>query len=244
MKQRNIFFILFLSLLGRASAQLSLDAETGLAMFVYNDVRIPGKGGTIFSLSHEFKNDPVLFLRARAQYDINKRHSLLALYAPLTIKGAGSSDQDIAFGDQVFRKNTEIATAWKFNSYRLTYQYNLVLREKFIFAIGLTGKIRDAKIRLANSDVSAEKTNLGIVPLVRFYADWKIKGKLHLILDGDALVGKQGRAEDVLFAAQYRALDWLRLKLGYRVLEGGADNDEVYNFSGVQYGVAGISIYF
>ena len=245
MRQRHSFLlVIFLMLCGAAQAQLSLDVESGVAMFVYNDVRIPGKTGTIFSLSGEFKNDPVLFLRARAQYDLNKRHSLLALYAPLTINGAGSSASDIAFAGQIFKANTDISTTWKFNSYRLSYQYNLVLKEYFTFAIGLTGKIRDAKIGMSNGDVSAEKTNLGIVPLVRFYADWKVKGKLHLILDGDALVGKQGRAEDILLAAQYRVLDWLRLKAGYRLLEGGADNAEVYNFSAVQYGVFGATLHF
>ena len=48
---------------------------------------------------------------------------------------------------------------------------------------------------------------------------------------GDALAAPQGRAEDVLAALTYGKSDKFRIKIGYRILEGGADNDEVYTFS-------------
>lgn len=126
----------------------------------------------------------------------------------------------------------------------MSYQYHLIAKEKFTFAIGLTGKVRDAKIALQNSTAFAEKTNLGFVPLIRFYADLTVGEKFHVIADGDALVAKQGRAEDVLFAIGYNPVQRWRIKLGYRILEGGADNDEVYNFSSVHYFVIATSFTF
>ena len=242
----HVFYsICFLILSGHTSrAQLLLDVETGAAVFGYNDVRIPGNTGTTFSIADDLSSNPVPFVRARLQYTIGKRHSILALYAPLTIKSSGALAQDTYFGDQLFTKGADVRCIWKFNSYRLTYQYNIVAREKFILGLGLTVKIRDAKIALSNSGTSAEKTNLGIVPLLRFYMDWTMAGKLHLLLDGDALVGTQGRAEDILLAFQYAPVDKFRIKAGYRMLEGGADNDEVYNFSMVHYGVIGVSYRF
>jgi len=51
-----------------------------------------------------------------------------------------------------------------------------------------------------------------------------------LLIEGDALAAKQGRAEDVLIAATYEFSDHFVSRAGYRMLEGGADNDEVYNF--------------
>jgi hypothetical protein len=59
---------------------------------------------------------------------------------------------------------------------------------------------------------------------------------------GDALVGPQGRAEDVLLALIYDIAPSTKLFAGYRVLEGGADNDEVYTFSLFHYAVAGMEV--
>ncbi|MFZ1845950.1 MAG: hypothetical protein WAU12_03520, partial [Saprospiraceae bacterium] len=58
--------------------------------------------------------------------------------------------------------------------------------------------------------------------------------------EGDALAAPQGRAEDVLLAVTYKFSDNLMTHLGYRILEGGADNDEVYNFSLIHYASVGV----
>ena len=67
--------------------------------------------------------------------------------------------------------------------------------------------------------------------------------KFGILLEGDALAAPPGRAEDVLFAAAYRVSDRVELKAGYRILEGGSDNDEVYTFSLFNYASVGIFIY-
>lgn len=225
-------------------AQLSIDLETGAAAFGYNDVRIPGNTGTAFSISRELNSDPVVFFRGRLQYQIGKRHTILALYAPLTIKSRGTFMRDIDFQNERFGAGSTVDCSWKFNSYRLSYQYHVVAREKFILALGITGKIRDARIALSSTNTHAEKTNVGFVPLIRFYMDWNLYNTLHLVLDGDALVGTQGRAEDILLGFQYAPTPKLRIKAGYRILEGGADNKEVYNFSLVHYATIGASYRF
>jgi len=61
---------------------------------------------------------------------------------------------------------------------------------------------------------------------------------------GDALAAPQGRAEDVLIAMHYIVSDKIGIKAGYRILEGGADNDEVYNFSLFNYLATGVVIKF
>lgn len=241
---KKVYLILFITAVFQLKSQLSIDLESGVAAFGYNDVRIPGNTGTAFSLSNDFKNDPAVFFRARIQLDLNKRHSLLALYAPLTIKGSGTTNEPIEFDGVLFNSGTAVNTSWKFNSYRLTYQYNVVLREKFKLALGVTAKVRDAAIGISSFDVSSKKTNIGVVPLVRFYLDWNFVDKMHLIVDGDALAAPQGRAEDVLIALQYQLIKPLKIKIGYRLLEGGADNVEVYNFSAVHYGVIGATFKF
>ena len=68
-------------------------------------------------------------------------------------------------------------------------------------------------------------------------------GALRLI-EGDALAAPQGRAEDVFVGARCDFDDQSSIRLGYRILEGGADNDEVYNFALIQYLVGSVVVRF
>ncbi len=63
-------------------------------------------------------------------------------------------------------------------------------------------------------------------------------------MDGDALAAPQGRAEDVLLALQLRLNEGLMLKAGYRILEGGANVEEVYNFALIHFIIAGATYRF
>jgi hypothetical protein len=91
---------------------------------------------------------------------------------------------------------------------------------------------------------AAEKTNTGFVPLVNFDLSWRFAPRTALVVAGDALAAPQGRAEDVLVAVRHQAAERVAFRVGYRVLEGGADNDEVFTFALLHYAVAGIEIDF
>jgi hypothetical protein len=225
------------------NGQASFDLETGAVGTGYNNVRIPGDQGTLFSLKDDLISKTEIFFRLRANYTIKSRHTLSLLYAPLETVSNGNVPYDIIFEGVTFPANTELAGTYKFNSYRLTYRYEIVLKPKFEFGLGFTAKIRDAKIALASATLESEKTNVGFVPVINFRMLWKPYEKFGILLEGDALAAPQGRAEDVLIAATYRVSDWLGLKAGYRILEGGADNDEVYNFALFNYASVGLLIY-
>lgn len=143
-----------------------------------------------------------------------------------------------------FPANTALEGTYKFNSYRLTYRYDIVQKPRFEFGLGFTAKIRDAKISLSSPDLYSEKTNVGFVPIINFRLLWKMDDKFGLLLDGDALAAPQGRAEDVLLAATYKLSDSFVIRAGYRILEGGANNDEIYNFALFNYASFGITYAF
>jgi hypothetical protein len=225
------------------NGQASFDLETGAVGTGYNNVRIPGDQGTLFSLKDDLISKTEIFFRLRVNYTIKSRHTLSLLYAPLETVSNGNVPYDIFFEGVTFPANTELTGTYKFNSYRLTYRYEIVLKPKFEFGLGFTAKIRDAKIALASATLESEKTNVGFVPVINFRMLWKPYEKFGILLEGDALAAPQGRAEDVLIAATYRVSDWLGLKAGYRILEGGAENDEVYNFALFNYASVGILIY-
>jgi hypothetical protein len=68
-----------------------------------------------------------------------------------------------------------------------------------------------------------------------------VTGPLSILIDGDALFSTQGRAEDISLALLYHLNRSLTIRGGYRILEGGADNDEVYTFSLFNYALIGIT---
>jgi len=226
------------------NAQAIIDFETGPVFAGYNDVRIPGDQGTLFSLKDDLKAKTKIFYRLRASYTMKSRHTLSLLYAPLETKSEGSVANDIFFEGVLFHANTQLNGTYKFNSYRLTYRYDIVNKPRIVFGLGFTAKIRDARIGLSSPGLTAEKTNVGFVPIINFRLWWKIDDKFGLLLDGDALAAPQGRAEDVQIAATYKFSDNIGIRAGYRILEGGADNDEVYNFALFHYASVGISYTF
>jgi hypothetical protein len=248
-KMRTIIYsisILFLTFSFTISvkAQAQIDLESGLVFTGYNDARIPGDQGTFFSLKDDLQAKTKIFYRLRAGYTIKSRHTISLLYAPLKTKSEGSAANDIFFEGVLFPANIKLNGTYKFNSYRLTYRYDIVNSSRITFGLGFTAKIRDARISLSSPGLTAEKTNVGFVPLINFRLLWNANDKLGLLLEGDALAAPQGRAEDVLVAATYKLSDRFGIRAGYRILEGGADNDEVYNFALFHYASVGISYTF
>ncbi len=236
-------FLFFVLPASQAYAQFSIDAEVGYIFSIpYNEVRIPASGGTEFDLANDLSAETTFAFRARLNYTIGERHVISALYAPLTIKSSGQLNSTLVYSDQTFPANTPIDAEYKFNSYRLTYRYLIVRNEKIVFGLGLTGKVRDANITVASADASADFPDLGFVPLINFYFNYTPIEKFSVLIEGDALGTKQGRAEDIFAGLTYTITNPIRIKAGYRVLEGGADVERNYNFSWINYAVVGVVI--
>jgi len=244
MKSRLLAALIIALLLAPATASATwfAETETGLAVTGYNDVAIPGDDGTRFSLSEDLEADPAWYVRLRLGKTIAQRHTILLLAAPLTIYSEGSFDEDVTYDDTTFKRGETVRARYRFDSYRLTYRYDFLL-DPVELGAGLTGKIRDAAISLDGAEY-AEFTNTGFVPLVNFRLYWNFASVAGLLLEGDALAGPQGRAEDVLAAVTVDAAPQVRLRAGYRILEGGADNDTVYTFALVHYAAFGLAVRF
>lgn len=222
-----------------AFAQDSLDIETGIVFSDYNDVAVPGNTGTRFSLTDDLEPEQTAAFRVRYGRTVSGKHWVGILAAPLTVKSHGTPDRNIGFNGTTFQEGKRMDATFRFDSYRAIYRYNLHQSDTWQFSIGGALKVRDASITLESDGLEAEKHNTGLVPLLSFNITWTPVAGLHFLADGEALAAPQGRAEDVLFALQYDVNRRLALKTGYRLLEGGADNDEVYTFSFFHYIVAG-----
>jgi hypothetical protein len=226
------------------SAQWFLDFENGIAASGYNDVQIPGDTGTRISLTDDLKTNARYFFRIRLGYRWKSGHNLSVFAAPLTLKATGQVGKEIFFFEEIFPADTPLNAKYTFNSYRMTYRYDFVRKPKWEVGIGFTGKIRDAVVKVEGDGKSSEKTNVGFVPLINFRVLWKFQKAWGLLFEGDAAAAAQGRAVDVLLALHYSLNDKVQFRVGYRIIEGGADVEEVYNFSLIHFLSAGIRIRF
>jgi hypothetical protein len=227
-----------------SAQQIHAEVETGVVFSGRNDARIPGDSGTLLSLSDDLSTDPTPVFRLRGGIRFGKRHLVSALYAPLRLTARGSVNQDVLFQDATYPAGSPLLAVYRFDSYRATYRYSFVLTGEWEVAAGVTAKIRSAETSLYGADAQ-RKTNVGFVPLANLHVEWRPGGgDFGIVLDADALAAPQGRAEDVLLAATWQIRDEVGLRVGYRMLEGGADNDEVYSFAWLHYAVAGVELEF
>ncbi len=229
---------------GEARAEFLVNLQ-GAAVFTgSNDVRIPGDGGTMISFSDELDAETAFSGRIEVGYIRRGRDYFGVMATPLSVDSHGSVDRDVDFAGVRFPAGTHLDGTFRFDSYRATWRRKFFPGKNFDLWLGLTAKVRDAAITLEGGGQQAEKSNTGIVPLINFLADWRIAPSWSLRVAGDALVASQGRAEDVLFAVVRDIGKTTKIFAGYRILEGGADNDEVYTFSLFHYLVGGVETRF
>jgi hypothetical protein len=227
-----------------ASPRATLDLETGVVGSTQNDVAIPGDTGTRFSLTDDLEAEPGVYYRFQASYRLGERHALRALYAPLTLAASGTLSRDLAYVDSLFPAGTPLEARYQFNSYRLTYRYSLWMDGPNELAVGFTAKVRDARVSVVGGGRAEEYTNVGFVPLLHLLARWQFAPPWGLVFEADALAAPQGRAEDVMLALEVEPWPRVSLRLGYRMVEGGADNEKVYTFTWIHYAAVGATTRF
>jgi hypothetical protein len=221
-----------------------VELEGGAVWSSRNSVRIPGDSGTRFDLNRLTGTGPNAFARVNASYEFSQRHGIRVLYAPLQVRGTGTRAQTTRFEGMDFAPGVPTEATYKFNSYRVTYRYRFRNSDRSDWRVGLTLKVRDAKIALRQGSVYEEKADLGVVPLLHLYGEERLSDRWRFIFDFDGLAAPQGRAFDVALKVGYDVTPQWQAQAGYRILEGGADNDEVYNFALLNYGLLGIAYRF
>jgi hypothetical protein len=246
---RNLATLVFLTLLApagalaqRPSARIEIELEGGPAWQSYNDVEIPNDGSaTRFSLSELAGKGPWPAGRVYVSWNSVGRHGIRLLFAPFSLTETGVADEDISFAGASYTAGQVTRATYKFNSYRLTYRYRLHEADRTTAWIGLTAKIRDAVIALEQGATTSRKEDLGFVPLLHLFGEWRVAPRWRVSLDADALAGGPGRAEDVALKVGFEPSDRWMIRAGYRTVEGGADVSEVYTFAWLHYAVVSVA---
>ena len=220
-----------------------LELETGAVSFASNDVRIPGDTGTPFDMLDVLGTGADPFARINVSWQLNNKHRLGFVAAPLVVEGSGALKQTTDFAGQTFEAGATDGR-YQFSTYRFTWGYNVHQTDKWRWDLGVTGLIRDADISLEQGDIQASDDNVGFVPLLHVLGRYQINDRWHTEMTLDGLAGGPGRAIDLGLKAYYDIDDHWQLGVGYRLLEGGADTDDVYNFSWLNFATVSIGYRF
>jgi hypothetical protein len=225
------------------NAQPFVNLESGALFTGVNDIR-NGNNGTLFSLKNDFKTPVSPFLRVRVGYLSNGKNHFSFLFAPLKIVETETVENDILFEGQTFKANLPVEVVYKFNSYRFTYNRRIIDKTHFKFGLGLSLKIRDAGVSLKNATLLRENFNIGFAPLINLLANWDISQKMGIDFFGEGLAASKGRAIDISLSGRYSFTKNLQGNIGYRLLEGGANGTNGYNFIQLHFIFASLNYSF
>jgi hypothetical protein len=227
----------------RPMPRVEVEVEAGPVWQSRNVAQIPNDdSGTRFSLVSIVGNGPWPTGRGYLTWNMNERHSLRLLLAPLSIRESGTLSRPVEFAGASYVPGLPVRATYTFNSYRVTYRYRVRETSRGSAWVGFTAKIRDATIALAQGTTSSRKDDVGFVPLLHLSGEWRMTPRWFGTADADALAGGPGRAEDVALKLGYQATPRLSLHAGYRTVEGGADVPVTYNFAWLHYAVASLRL--
>ena len=228
-QSRFLIFIICFTFSLSTNAQTFVNIESGVLFTGLNNIR-SGTNGTLFSLKNDLWTPPSSFLRIRAGFLLNNKYHFSILYAPLKILVTGTMDRNILFDENNFKAKIPLEAVYKFNSYRLTYNRRIINNNNFKFGLGLSAKIRDAGTSLKNKELLSENFSIGFAPLINVLANWNISQKAGMNFLGEGIIASKGRAIDLSISGKYSFTKSLQGNIGYRLLEGGADGTNRYNF--------------
>lgn len=225
------FLSMLLHVVPSQAASWELEAEGGSIWFGRNEVRIPGDTGTRFDMLDLTGAGPDGYGRALVTFHFNPRHALRLTLAPLETEGTGRLGKEVRFEDVVFPGDADVRGTYRFNTYRLAYRWTFLDAPRWVWGLGAAALVRDAEISLEQGDLRASKDDLGIVPLLHLRGEWRWTERLSILADVEGAAASQGRAIDAVLQARWHFRSGAHLSAGYRILEGGADNDDVYTFA-------------
>ena len=228
----------------RDAHPVALELEGGPLWQSRNDVRIPGNAGTRFSMSDLIGTGPYPAVRITADWDIDHRHAVRGVIAPIEFDGTGKLERQTRFAGKTFEAGARTKGTYKFSSYRLGYRWTFLHEEHWRLRLGGTLFVRDAKIELEQGSKRASDSDVGLVPLLNFAAEYYPAERWRILAELDGLASTQGRAFDFALKGCYDLSDQWSLGLGYRTIEGGADNDDVMNFAWLHAAVLAVSFRF
>jgi len=219
----------------------AITVELGAAWQLRNTAQVSNEPpNTRFKIDELTGDGPFAAGRVVLDWPLNEKHRLRFLIAPLGIDETGTASQAIVFRDTTFAPGP-IDVKYRFDSYRASYRYVFYQRGRWTWSGGGTLNIRDAEIRLQQGALTRVRKNTGVVPLLALEGEWRFAPGWYGLLDFEGLAAPQGRAIDAALKLGYDFTPSITVAGGYRILDGGADNDDLYTFARFDSAVLGLT---
>jgi hypothetical protein len=223
-------FLLCFFIIGTTLARASsLSVDIGKTNAVFNRFAIPNTYDDRVSLPVD---GTLTSYRLTGYLDLDSGNQIYFLIAPLETSYLFDPIKNFEFNNENYLAGFETKVNYKFNSYRLGYLWKWDFSRVNIWS-GVVGKIRDAKIEVKQGSTSTSFDNIGFVPLLSFGFEARLFSSLSIFSQADGLSASQGSAYDAQIELRYK-LGSISVSLGNRILGGGVDNDNVYNFAEFQ----------
>jgi hypothetical protein len=156
-----------LDLEGSSDRRFVLEFETGAIWQSRNQIQVPDSAdGTRFDLTDLQGHGPEAHRRVELTWNVNHRHALRFVYAPIGFSRSGSFPTPVRFARGTFSASP-VDSDYKFDSDRLTYRYMVYETDGWRWRIGATAFIRDAKVRLRQAGRVASDSPIGFGPLAQ-----------------------------------------------------------------------------
>lgn len=219
-----------------AQERFAVEVEAGPAWQLRNDFAVPGDGGTLVRVE---ERGPAVAARATLTWQMSDRWSLRFLAAPLSLTSDVVSSSPVTFQETTFPAGP-LRVNYRFDSYRVSAVRRFDRGGPWSFRAGGTLKLRDAEIAVRGLTGESSKKNRGLVPLLYGGARLQLSERFAIDFDADAAAAPQGRAVDAALRLERQMTRGTSLYFGTRLLEGGADNEEVDTFATFAYLFGGL----
>jgi hypothetical protein len=202
------------------------------------------KTGTVFDYVNEGGQDNLfLFSRISLEMAIDRKHTVILLYQPLTIETSVLLQNDLSLDKELFPAGTPMNLLYGFDFYRVSYLYDFWYKypDRQI-AIGGSLQLRNATLNFTSADGTKSRTNrdVGPVPLLKFRikytfdTDWWIGGEIDAIYAPVKYInGSNTDVVGALIDANVRVglpiNDYSSTFLNLRYLAGGAEGTSQNN---------------
>ena len=209
-----------------------------------NEIRIPS-GGTQVDFKSLAGSGPRAFFRINYIREVSDKRGFRVLYAPLSYSGTGQLATSTNFNGTTFASGVDTRATYKFNSYRVSYWSSpRGIDERWKLRLGLTLKVRDASVGLSQAGASSHYEDVGVVPLFYASGERSLGTRWSFMFDFDGFAVPMGRALDLGLYLNYAVTPGTTLAFGLRALDGGADNDKVFNAATITYLTVGVGCRF
>jgi hypothetical protein len=206
-----------------------------------NTAQVPNEApNTRFGIDDITGTGPYAAGRVTLDWPLSQRHRLRFMFAPLSVNETGSIGQPIVFEGETFEPG-DLRVTYRFDSWRASYRYMFYDSPRWRWTGGAALKVRDAEIRLRQGEQNRVKHDTGVVPLLALEGEWYFAERWQVVLDFEGLAAPQGRAFDVAARLVRELGSDISVFGGVRLLDGGADNDDVYTFARFGYVNAGLT---